>query len=72
MGTQLALAWILAKAPHTVTIPGTRKIHRLDENAAAANIELTVEEVAQLDSVIPLGATAGLRYSEYSMQMLNL
>jgi len=69
---QLALAWILAKAPHTIAIPGTRKTHRLDENAAAAGIELTAEEVTQLDSVMPLGATAGLRYSEYAMQGLNL
>jgi len=69
---QLALAWVLAKAPNTVTIPGTRKIHRLDQNAAAADIGLSAEEVAQLDSVMPLGATAGLRYPEYSMRMLNL
>ncbi len=69
---QLALAWILAKAPHTVTIPGTRKIHRLDENAASADVELTSDEVARLDGVIPLGATAGLRYPEFAMRMLNL
>lgn len=69
---QLALAWILAKAPHTVSIPGTRKIHRLEENAASAEVDLAAEEVAQLDTVVPLGATAGLRYSEYAMQMLNL
>ena len=69
---QLALAWILAKAPNTVAIPGTRKIHRLDENTAAAHVELTPEEVSQLDSVIPFGATAGMRYAEFAMQTLNL
>lgn len=69
---QLALAWVLAKAPNTVTIPGTRKIHRLDENAAAADVELTADDIAQLDEVMPLGATAGLRYPEYAMQTLNL
>lgn len=69
---QLALAWVIAKAPNTVTIPGTRKIHRLDENAAAGAIELSDEDVAALDAVMPLGATAGLRYPEAAMQALNL
>jgi aryl-alcohol dehydrogenase-like predicted oxidoreductase len=69
---QLALAWILAKAPHAVTIPGTRKIHRLDENAAAAEVELTPADVAHLDAVMSIGAAAGLRYPEHSMRMLNL
>ena len=55
-----------------MTIPGTRKIHRLDENAAAAEVELSAEEVEQLDSVVPFGAAAGMRYPEYAMQMLNL
>jgi aryl-alcohol dehydrogenase-like predicted oxidoreductase len=69
---QLALAWILAKAPHTFAIPGTRKNHRLDENAAAAGIDLSAAEIVQLDAVIPFGAAAGLRYPEYAMQTLNL
>ena len=69
---QLAIAWILAKAPHTVTIPGTRSTKRLDENAAAADVVLTEEEVAHLDAVVPLGATAGLRYPEASMASVNL
>ena len=69
---QLAIAWILAKAPHTVTIPGTRSTKRLDENAAAAQVVLTEEEVAHLDAVVPLGAAAGLRYPEASMAAVNL
>lgn len=69
---QLALAWVVAKAPNTVTIPGTRKVQRLDENAAAAELELTPDEVTHLDEIMPLGATAGLRYPEFAMQMLNL
>ncbi|MEM7415083.1 MAG: aldo/keto reductase [Gemmatimonadota bacterium] len=69
---QLALAWVVAKAPNTVTIPGTRKIHRLEENAAAGRIELTGDDISKLDEVMPLGATAGLRYPEFAMQMLNL
>ncbi len=69
---QLALAWILAKAPHVIPIPGTRKIRRLDENRAAAKVELTAAEVGHLDDVLPFGATAGLRYPEYAMATLNL
>ena len=69
---QLALAWILAKAPHTTAIPGTRKTTRLDENAAAAEIELSADDVAALDASMPVGATAGLRYPEFAMRMLNL
>lgn len=69
---QLALAWVIAKAPNTVTIPGTRKIHRLDENAAAGDLELSADEIEQLDAIMPLGATAGLRYPEHAMNMLNL
>ena len=69
---QLALAWVIAKAPNTVTIPGTRKLHRLDENAAAADLELGADEIDHLDAIMPLGATAGLRYPEFAMQMLNL
>ena len=69
---QLALAWVVAKAPNTVTIPGTRKVHRLDENAAAADVELSDAELERLDAIMPPGATAGLRYPEFAMQMLNL
>ncbi len=69
---QLALAWVLARAPHTVTIPGTRKIHRVDENAAAADVELEERDLQRLDEIMPPGATAGLRYPEFAMQMLNL
>lgn len=69
---QLALGWVLAKAPHTVTIPGTRRISRLDENAAAAEVELSRADIEHLDAVIPLGATAGMRYPEHSMRSVNL
>ncbi len=69
---QLALAWVLAKSPNTVPIPGTRKIHRLDENAAAAEVQLSAEEVASLDDVMPMDAIAGARYPEFAMEMLNL
>ena len=68
---QLALAWVLGRAPHIVTIPGTRSKSRLDENAAAADITLTQAELAALDAVFPPGAAAGTRYPEAMMGLVN-
>src|SRR5438105_13282117 len=47
---QIALAWLLAKKPWIVPIPGTTKLHRLEENLAAANIELTAEDLRQIEN----------------------
>jgi len=66
---QLALAWILAQGRDVVPIPGTRKVTRLEENAAAAEIELTTEELTELDDTLP--AAAGTRYPEPAMALLN-
>lgn len=68
---QLALAWVLARRPHIIPIPGTRKTTRLDENRAAAAVNLSAVELAQLDAAIPVGAAAGLRYPEQSMTTVN-
>ncbi|MCA8960116.1 MAG: aldo/keto reductase [Planctomycetes bacterium] len=68
---QLALAWILARAPHIIPIPGTTRISRLEENAAAADIELTAEELEAIDAVFPIDAAAGLRYPEAGMRAVN-
>ena len=54
---QLALAWVIAKAPNTVTIPGTRKIHRLDENAAAADVTVDPETWRRVDRVLGRGVS---------------
>ena len=59
---QLALAWLLSRGEHVVTIPGTTKQHRFDENQAANDVELTTEELAFLDEHLPVGAAAGTRY----------
>jgi aryl-alcohol dehydrogenase-like predicted oxidoreductase len=67
---QLALAWVIGH-PNTVAIPGTRRLARLDENVAAAEIELTREELAALDAIAPRGAAAGPRYPEMAMSTLN-
>lgn len=68
---QLALAWVLSRGEHVVCIPGTRSTKRLDENAAAANIELSSDELAELDRLAPPDAFAGTRYPESAMGLLN-
>jgi len=54
-----------------VPIPGTRSQDRLAENVAAAEIELSAAELAELDRVAPQGAAAGERYPEMAMKALN-
>jgi aryl-alcohol dehydrogenase-like predicted oxidoreductase len=63
---QLALAWVLAQGDDIVPIPGTTKVKNLEENAAAAEIELTNGELQRLDEAAPKGVTAGDRYSDMS------
>jgi aryl-alcohol dehydrogenase-like predicted oxidoreductase len=68
---QLALAWVLARWPHVLTIPGTRSRLRLDENAGAVALALSDADLEALDSVAPKGRAAGARYPEAAMQALN-
>jgi len=68
---QLALAWLLSRGPQIVPIPGTRSIARLDENAAAAAIVLTADELARIDAVLARQPVAGTRYPEAGMGMVN-
>jgi aryl-alcohol dehydrogenase-like predicted oxidoreductase len=68
---QLALAWVLSRGEHVVTIPGTRSTKRVDENAAAADVTLTAQELKQIDEAFPPGVAAGERYPESGMQMVN-
>jgi aryl-alcohol dehydrogenase-like predicted oxidoreductase len=63
---QLALAWVLAQATDIVPIPGTKRIAYLDENLAAASVELTDDDLRRLDEVAPRGATVGDRYPNMS------
>eukprot|EP00775_Hariotina_reticulata_P000921 gene921-1248_t len=56
---QLAIAWLLAKSPDVIPIPGTKRIAALEENAAAATVQLTHEEVEQLEKLVPVGAVVG-------------
>jgi aryl-alcohol dehydrogenase-like predicted oxidoreductase len=61
---QVALAWLLAQKPWIVPIPGTTKLHRLEENIAAAAVELTPEELGEIDSAASKIAIQGERYPE--------
>ena len=61
---QLALAWVLHRGADVVPIPGTKKRRYLEENVAAAALELSDEELARLDQALPPGATAGERYAD--------
>jgi aryl-alcohol dehydrogenase-like predicted oxidoreductase len=68
---QLALAWLLHQGDDVVPIPGTRRIKYLDENAAAAEIELSGEHLRVLDALFPPGAAAGDRYAPAGMQVVE-
>jgi aryl-alcohol dehydrogenase-like predicted oxidoreductase len=68
---QLALAWVLAQGDDIVPIPGSKHRERLDENAAAANVQLTAEELRQIDELVPAGIAAGTRYAEGGMKTVN-
>jgi aryl-alcohol dehydrogenase-like predicted oxidoreductase len=63
---QLALAWVLAQGEDIVPIPGTTKVNNLEENVAAAEIELTDPELERIDEVVPKGVAAGDRYADMS------
>jgi aryl-alcohol dehydrogenase-like predicted oxidoreductase len=68
---QLALAWVLAQGETLVPIPGTRRIRTLEENAAAADLVLTADDLAQIEAVFPKGAASGHRYAEAARAALN-
>ncbi|TXL57903.1 aldo/keto reductase [Aeromicrobium terrae] len=68
---QLALAWVMHQEG-VVTIPGTKRRKYLEENVAAADIELTADDLAQLDEAAPVGVTAGARYPEAGMRAVHL
>jgi aryl-alcohol dehydrogenase-like predicted oxidoreductase len=61
---QIALAWLLAQKPWIVPIPGTTKLHRLDENIGAAVVELTADDLREIDSAASQITVQGARYPE--------
>ncbi len=66
---QIALAWLLAQKPWIIPIPGTTKLHRLEENIGAAAIELTSDDLRQIESVAAEITVQGARYPEKLEQM---
>jgi aryl-alcohol dehydrogenase-like predicted oxidoreductase len=65
------LAWILAKGEDIVPIPGTKRRKYLEQNAAAAGIDLSAAEVKRIEAEIPSGAFAGPRYPEEMMKLVD-
>ena len=67
---QLALGWVLAQGEDLVPIPGTKRREYLEENAAAADVELSDEDLARIEAELP--PVAGERYDEAGMASVNL
>jgi aryl-alcohol dehydrogenase-like predicted oxidoreductase len=67
---QLALAWVLHRGEHIVPIPGTKRVSYLEENLAAADVQLSEQDVQRIADEVP--AAAGARYDEAGMRSLNL
>ena len=68
---QIALAWLLAQKPWIVPIPGTTKLHRLEENIGAAAVELTPEDLRQLETAASKIAVQGARYPEELQKLVG-
>ena len=68
---QIALAWVLAQKDWIVPIPGTTKLHRLEENLGAVNVELTQKDLRELDQLTAQIQIQGNRYSEAAQKMVN-
>ena len=69
---QVALAWIIAQDDFIVPIPGTNHLRNLEQNAAAADLELTAEDLDRLDQLFAIGAGAGARYHENVLKGVGL
>jgi len=69
--SQIALAWLLARGPDIVPIPGTKQRRYLEENAKAADLKLDGRDLARLEAAFPLRVAAGERYPETAMRALN-
>lgn len=68
---QIALAWLLAQKPYIVPIPGTTKIHRLEENVGGASIQLSSVELVKIEEALSLIDIAGARYPEHLMNRVG-
>lgn len=70
LGT-VALAWLLARGPEVVPIPGTKQIRYLDQNLAALDLHLTAADLDRLDTALPAGAAAGGHYPDAVLPQLG-
>jgi aryl-alcohol dehydrogenase-like predicted oxidoreductase len=68
---QIALAWVLAQKPWMVPIPGTTKLARVEENIGAAEVELTPDDLREIESAVSQIAVQGARYSEGAQRLIN-
>ena len=68
---QVAMAWLLAQKPWIVPIPGTRRLERLDENLGATAVDLTAEDLAELDTASAEVQVVGERYPEAMQKMVD-
>jgi aryl-alcohol dehydrogenase-like predicted oxidoreductase len=68
---QIALAWVLAQKPWIAPIPGTTKVHRLEENLGAVDVELTADDFRQIENITSRVEVKGARYSEGAQKLVN-
>jgi aryl-alcohol dehydrogenase-like predicted oxidoreductase len=68
---QIAIAWLLAQKPWIVPIPGTTKLHRLQENIDATAVELTPDDLRDIDSAVSKITVQGARYPEQLQQLVD-
>lgn len=69
--SQLAIAWVMAQDDHIFPIPGTKRLMYLEENVGAIDVQLTEDELKEIDTILPPEAIAGTRYPEAGMKSLN-
>jgi aryl-alcohol dehydrogenase-like predicted oxidoreductase len=68
----VALAWLLARQPWIVPIPRTRRVQRIEDNIAAAQVPLSADEVADIDALATTVGVAGNRYNDAGLAMVGL
>ena len=68
---QIAIAWLLAQKPWIAPIPGTTKLHRLEENIGAADVELTVEDLREIERAVSAVTVQGARYPEHLQKLVG-
>ena len=68
---QVALAWLLAQKPWIVPIPGTRRVERLDENLAAAALELTADDLSEIEDAAAQIEVKGARYPDHLQRLID-